>query len=325
MAGKSPKSPLPEFHDFLIDGILPANEVHLIGGASGTGKSRFLLQHVLAPFIAASPVLGHAVHPVPYAYVSLDRSYPSLLRTLESLDLLGQIDNIVTMDSLGNEEINVPSIVTKTLDLYKGTKFVTVEGFQLIGGDDSKAGYNKIGKALRQATMLCNKYKITILGVCHSPKLKENEGFQNEREYILGSTGWASYSDTIIYLSRNKKTSLVSVSVMPRNAPSETYEARFIEGGKLEFVLGGENKSDALIAFLVSLSHGETITRADVVLWAKENVEAEGSTVDRVLRRLTVSSVLEKSESVQGLYIRTARPSLEVVPASRGNITVEID
>lgn len=316
---------LPDFHQFLIDGILPANEVHLIGGASGTGKSRFLLQHVLAPFTQSLPVLGHDTRSTPYAYVSLDRSYPSLLRTLESLDLLGQIQNVVTMDMLTNEEINVPAIVKKTLQLYPQTRFLVIEGFQLIGGDDSKAGYNRIGKALRHATMLCNKHKITILGVCHSPKLKENEAFQNEREYILGSTGWASYSDTIIYLSRNKKAATISIHVMPRNEKSEVFEMRFVEGGKLMFVKDAENKAEAITGYLVSLSEGETVTRAEAITWAKVNVEAEDSTVDRALRRLMINSVLEKSTSIQGLYIRTARPSLDIVPADHQDIIVEID
>jgi AAA domain-containing protein len=320
---KSPKSPLPEFHEFLIDGILPANEVHLIGGASGTGKSRFLLQHVLAPFIHREPVLGHEVHPVPYAYVSLDRSYPSLLRTLESLDLLGQIDNIVTMDALGNEELNVPTIVKKTLELYPTTKFLIIEGFQLIGGDDSRAGYNKIGKALRQATMLCNKHKITILGVCHSPKLKENESFQNEREYILGSTGWASYSDTIIYLARNKKTATITIHVMPRNAKAEAYDARFVEGGKLVFV-AGENKSELLTAHLVSFAKGDTTTRADLLTWAKETLDVGKTVVDDVLKTLTTCGVLERSESIQGLYLRTDRPHLTIAHSLNGDIQVEI-
>lgn len=315
---------MPEFHEFLIEGILPANEVHLIGGASGTGKSRFLLQHVLSPFINGLPVLGHPTNPAPYAYVSLDRSFPSLLRTLESLDLIGQIENVVTMDALGNEELNVPTIVSKTLALYSRTKFIVIEGFQLIGGDDSKAGYNKIGKALRHATMLCNKHKITILGVCHSPKLKESESFQNEREYILGSTGWASYSDTIIYLSRNKKTATISIHVMPRNNRSEVFEARFVEGGKLEFVEGGINKSEAVTAFAVALSKGETITRIELLTWADENLKAGKTIVDDVLRVLTVNGVLERSASTQGLYIRTERPHLEVKKSSNEDIQVEI-
>ena len=315
---------LPDFHEFLIDGILPANEVHLIGGASGTGKSRFLLQHLLAPFIKGQDVLSHTVHPVPYAYVSLDRSLASLLRTLDSLDLIGQIKNIVTMDALGNDEITVPMIVKKTLELYPEAKFIVIEGFQLIGGDDSKAGYNRIGKALRQATMLCNKHKITILGVCHSPKLKENESFQNEREYILGSTGWASYSDTIIYLSRNKKTATISIHVMPRNEKSEVFETRFVSGGKLEFVTESENKSDTLTAFVVALATGDTLTRADLVTWAKENLSVEKSLVDAVLRTLTTNGVLERSAAVQGTYLRTDRPNLEVAKASNGEIQVDI-
>ena len=316
---------LPDFHEFLIDGILPANEVHLIGGASGTGKSRFLLQHVLAPFIKNDPVLGHAVHPVPYAYVSLDRSYPSLLRTLESLDLLGRIENVVTMDELANDEISVPNIIKKTLSLYPKAKFIVIEGFQLIGGDDSKAGYNRIGKALRQATILCNKHKITILGVCHSPKLKENEAFQNEREYILGSTGWASYSDSIIYLSRNKKTATISIHVMPRNEKSEVFETRFIEGGKLEFVEPAqENKSEVLTAYLVAFPKGEVLKRGEVLSWAKENLSIEKSMVDNVLRSLTVNGVLEKSTTLQGTYLRTERPHLEVKKSSDTDISVEI-
>src|SRR5690242_1448332 len=70
----------------LIDRILPVHEVHILGGPSGAGKTRWLFQ-MLQEWKAGNSVLGYASNPVPYAYVSTDRSRESVKRTCEDLGI----------------------------------------------------------------------------------------------------------------------------------------------------------------------------------------------------------------------------------------------
>lgn len=317
---------LPDFHEFLIDDILPANEVHLIAAASGAGKSRFIFQYILSPYIKGQKVLGHDVKSVPYCYVSIDRSHAGVLRTLEQLGLDKEILNIVPMERIPNDQINVPAIIRIVKKLYPETRFIIIEGFQLINATDTriKNEYARIGMALREATMLCGKHKITILGVCHAPKLKENESFQNPREYVAGSMGWAAYSDTTIVMIRNKKTGVVTAEVMPRNAKEETYNFRFGQDGKLEPV-GSLNKSGSVTQYIVDLSAGTSIMRADLVVYAEKNFEAGKTVVDDVLKALTTNGVLDKLASPPGCYVRTGRPNLKVADVVNGDFEIEVD
>lgn len=327
MTKKSTKQPpLPDCDDYLIDEILPANEVHLIAAASGAGKSRFIFQHLLAPYIKGQPVLGHKVKPVPYAYVSIDRSHASLRRTLRDLGLENEIVRVVPMELISNAAINVPSIIQVVKKLYPDTRFIIIEGFQLINCTDTKIKneYARIGLALREATVICGKQRITILGVCHAPKLKENESFQNPREYIAGSMGWAAYSDTVIVMIRNKKTGVVNVEVMPRNAKEETYQFKFGDHGRLETV-GSLNKTEALTQHIVDMPVGHTFTRSDLLIYADQNLQAGKTVVDDVLKALTTNCVLEKSSTMQGTYLRTNRPHLKVADVVNGDFEVEID
>ena len=84
--------------EFLIDGILPANEVHLLGVSSGSGKTTFTFQVFLAQWQKGEPLFGHQSNPVPYVYVSLDRSRSSVTRTLERLGLVEEITRIVCQE-----------------------------------------------------------------------------------------------------------------------------------------------------------------------------------------------------------------------------------
>lgn len=83
--------------EFLIDEIMPANEVHLICGASGSGKTTWTFQEFLAEWQAGRSVSGHASHPVPYVYIALDRTRASVTRTLERLELADSITHILCL------------------------------------------------------------------------------------------------------------------------------------------------------------------------------------------------------------------------------------
>jgi RecA-family ATPase len=86
----------------LIDGILPTNAVHLLGGSPGAGKTRFTFG-LINDWQTGNKFLGHNCSPVPYCFISLDRPRASVEETLETMDLKGQITRLLCLDEVPDD------------------------------------------------------------------------------------------------------------------------------------------------------------------------------------------------------------------------------
>lgn len=290
-------NPPPEF---LIEGILPAGEAHLIGGASGSGKTTWIFQNLLAQWQQGNPVFEHDSHPVPYVYVSLDRSRSSVTRTLQRLNLLDQITRVICLEEMPEECLDLDNVLKFALKKFPDSKLVIIEGFALMSGERTN-GYTAVGKLMRKAARLCAKQKITIIGVCHAPKLKADEQFQHSRELLLGSVSWAAYSDTIIVLNMDETTQIITVKVMPRNAAMESHDMRFGVGGILEPTVKGSKRS-FIVNKIIKLPPGRPITRTEIHQWAtSHNVSIR--TADEALKINLDSGILIPHE--RGFYERS--------------------
>lgn len=288
--------------EFLIDGILPANEVHLLAGSSGSGKTTFLFQ-MLAQWQAGLPVLGHLSHPVPYAYLSVDRSSSSVKRTLQRLGLVDQITRMVCREDLP-VGLTIATALASALEKHPDSKAFFIEGFQTLAGDRGNS-YTPVASLLSATTALCAKEGITILGVCHSPKIKADEKFQHSRELVLGSVAWAAFSDTVITMDQAEDTGVVTVKVMPRNAAKEEFQFVFGENGVLtpHTNAGGGGRA-TLELHLYGLGAGEEVTRQEMLDIGRRCGVAT-RTVDRVIDAAVDEGILKRLHGVQGTYYRS--------------------
>lgn len=287
--------------EFLIEGILPAGEAHLIGGASGSGKTTWIFQNFLAPFIKGEPVFEHDSHPVPYVYLSMDRSRTSVNRTLARLKLTDEITRVICLEDMPEDCLTLSAILKFALGRYPDSKLVIVEGFALIAGEKTN-GYTAVGHLMRRTARLCSQNGITIIGVCHAPKMRTDEAFQHSRELLLGSVSWAAYSDTIIVLNMDELTSVVTVKVMPRNAAMETYSLQFGVDGVLEPAIKA-NKQDVVCLKIAALSEGSPVTRQEIVQWGVR-LHVALRTCDRAIKFCVENKVLESIGD--GIYERSA-------------------
>lgn len=286
--------------EFLIEGILPANEVHLLGGSSGSGKTTFTFQVFLSQWQKGEAFFGHDSHPVPYVYVSLDRSRSSVTRTLERLGLVNEITRIVCQEEVPEETLTVESVLKSAIRAYPDSRLVIVEGFQLLAGEKGN-GYTSVGKVLKKAARLCSQHRLTLIGVCHSPKMKIDEGFQHPREMIMGSVSWGAYSDTIITLNLDEMTGIINVAIMPRNAASERHEMRFGQNGVLEPVVH-KSKRGFIVQRIEALTESRPITRDEIRGWGKAS-SISLRTVDAAISDCLENKVLEVIGN--GIYERT--------------------
>lgn len=288
---------------YLIADILPKYEIHLLGGGSGVGKTRFLFQLFISEWQEGRPVLGHKSYPVPYVYISMDRSRPSVGRTLATLGLEKVITRVVTREDL-ESPITAASMLKQANAKYPDAEVFFIEGFQTLVGDAGN-NYTTVATFLSRITRYCNDNKITIVGVCHSPKLLIDESFKNTREMVLGSVAWGSYSDTNIVMSKDEKTGIITISVQPRNAGSENHSFTFNKSGKLiPLVQSTQAQRSDLRIYIESLGSGELISRKQVLDRAKE-YGISRATAERVVDECFEDGMLEQFS--WGNYVRTNR------------------
>lgn len=300
--------------EFLIDGILPANEIHLLGGSSGSGKTTLVFQ-TLADWQDGLPVFGHKSRPVPYSYLSLDRSRSSVTRTLERLGLDSKLTRVLCQEHF-KKAATITEIIDAAHIIHPDSTFFIIEGFQTLAGDKGNS-YAPVANLLRNSASLCSERRITILGVAHSPKMKVDESFQHSRELILGSVAWGAYSDTIITVQLDETTGNIAVRVSPRNAAAELFNYVFGQRGILT-PLDPAKPKETIKLKLEALAPGNTVFRSDILEWAKA-FRVSAKTADRAIQECLKNKVLLNDEP--GIYERSDRVPLRM--CADFDVTVE--
>jgi len=219
-------------NDYLIERILPANDISIIGGPSGVGKTTWTLQFMQA-LAREKEMFGFRAHPRRFAYVSMDRSLIDVQRVLERVGI--PEDDFPFIDS--RRDMSIKIIVKKTLKRYPGTRLIIVEAFSsLMEGKIND--YNKVRKVLVDTNILCEELGITILGIVHANKTKEGEGYLSARDTLLGSVAWGGFSQTLFIFRRKNPGNSADrrriLDILPRHAPDVVIPMDFSTGLMLQ-------------------------------------------------------------------------------------------
>ena len=182
---------------YIVDGIFFAPAIHLVAGASGVGKTSWLLDTLVNQWAVGLPVLGGAAHPEPWAYVSGDRSRLDAEHRIMSLGLpLASVPLIPayavgTYDTMDWEKVLIE--VTKT-----GARTVVWEGFGRYVGDNAKG--TKVDRWLEGMTMQALRNDLCIIGVVEQPKMKPRDKYPIPRQRVSGPAAWGHHTQTIILI-----------------------------------------------------------------------------------------------------------------------------
>lgn len=281
----------------LIEGILPVNGVHLMGGSPGAGKTRFTFG-MIDQWQAGLSFLDHSTVPVPYTFISMDRPRDSVEETLETMGLRESITRLVCLNDLPRER-NIDTVMDVARQKYPDSKMFFIEGFQLFAGDYINR-YTPVSNLLTHASTICAERGETILGVCHASKIKKGAEFLKGRDRIGGSVAWSAFSETIIIVDNDENTKVRTIDIYPRNAPEEQHHMIMAKGGVL--VLQPKEKGEQLYVFVIAVPEGELVTRQ----WVMERaavLEISTPTADRVIKRCVDEQQL--SPVSDGVYKRT--------------------
>jgi len=208
--------------------------VHLCGGPSGAGKTRWLMTTLQNQWRLGKSVLGHKSYPVPYCYVPMDRPYASVEETLLSLKLDPDKMKVIPAMDMGIKSINQVIDVAKDM----GAKLMVIEMFAyLIEGPETRESVRDFMGACQRALTGTG---MTIIGTMESPKMRPRDVYRNPRQRISGPASWGHCAETIILVEpdpRRPETSTYrTVGIYPRNGRAESFAMRFRGDGRLHML-----------------------------------------------------------------------------------------
>jgi len=217
---------------FIVDPILPAERLHLVGGPVGVGKTTFVFQ-MLNAIAASQPFLDWPTHKIPIAYFAADRSRAENIAMLDRLGLLESLQ----MEIHPLDELQEIPTLENLLDHSAGhDRLVVVEPLYAFLRDERGRSGNPndvvcVSNFLLRARRSLLARRNTMIATMHTPKMHGENGYLLEREKITGSAAWSAFASTVITISAddpgNPSDALRKVCIMPR-------ESRAIQ---MEFVL----------------------------------------------------------------------------------------
>ena len=286
-------------HEYLIEGIFTAGDVHFIGGPSGSGKTTLMFQ-LITDWSEGKDVFGHKSNPQPYCYIACDRSKKSIERTLKRLRLDEKIKPIISLIGLG------PGITLDELldhEEAQDSKVFFIESFYHLLPSGKGNDYKSVSKFLVAAASECQSRGITIIGSLHATKTRKDQQFIRPRERLLGSVAWAAFSETVILIepsSADPTNNGRTILVLPRNGPAECFNYHFDPTGRLTEKCDEIGKL-TLDMELSLLEFGDYITKATINQWAvKANLQTR--TVTRWVNAKIEQGSLERIQ--RGLYCK---------------------
>ncbi len=302
------RSPRPP-REYIIEDLMPSNQVHLLGGPSGAGKTTLAFQMLNALREGTGSFLGRKIlRPMKIAYISADRASNSVEETLDRVQVDFPIFSIVDKALEGKSLIDdVFPMLTSTYG-YR-PDFVYIDGFTGLCPDGTVNNYLAVASWLAALQRYCQSKKITLVGACHTSKIREGEEIRNVRQKVLGTVAWAGYSETIILIEPPEKTevsdSKKAVYLLPRNRPEQKIFV-FMEDGK--YVLHGsvaesEEASDFILETILpetALTPNRAVDHKS--MWAiAERKGVNRRTFDRYLTKLVERGKLRRKG--KGVYV----------------------
>jgi len=219
--------------EYLVDNLFPTRRIHIICGPVGSGKTTLEFQLAQAVLDKAS-FLGEPTHNVEgVVFLSADRSRRETHATLRRMGMLSLIPKIKWVFT--QERTNpVPSNLEMLIDwnTRPGQMLIVEPLAYFIQDGNGKSGdpnnYGHVSHFLEKIKGAVEKRDITLVSSLHPPKAKKGEGYQATREKLLGSTAWAGWTDTMMFIEPEKPEDpddpYRKLFVLPRNTRSRVLD-----------------------------------------------------------------------------------------------------
>jgi hypothetical protein len=190
----------------LVTPLLPEQEVSIMAGAPGAGKTRWLMQ-MIASLQRGEPVFGlPARKGLRLAYIAADRSWASYEHWahLAGVDLASLPIRKLTDDT----SINLKLLVQNPMSfLEEGllkpllpADLIVVDPLIIFLGGNIR-DYTANAVKLIRLNRYCKANQVTLLGTHHAGKARTDYGFKRPQDRISGTAAFLGYSSTQIFLN----------------------------------------------------------------------------------------------------------------------------
>ena len=296
-----------QYPEDLIDKVLPAQEISILAGASGAGKTTLIMQ-ILALLQRGEDVYGHkAQRGLRIAYIAADRTFRSYqelaeatgvdLERVEVRALVNDPATDMTLDTL----FNIISTFEKPLGL------VVVDPLPIFLGCDLNK-YHQVAARLMRLNTWCRTNEFTMLGTHHATKPRTDFSFQQPQDRISGSSALLGFTSTQLFLADPSETgeSYHQWFIVSHNAPQEEIlllrdpsTGMFIFADRRRPQQASEQIELAILDAFPPPQFG--MARADF----QRKLAYPSHAVDRYLAKLVTDGLIEQVH--YGYYRRTSR------------------
>ena len=185
-----------------LQNLLTPRRVHLLGGVSDAGKTRFVI-----------PAVANWTGAPSWVYVVGDRTLEDAQDTMNDMGINPQ--SIVTVPAFGqHNKSSLMEIMCAVENQAPQAELIVIEGFQdFCPGTGTK---RDVREYLSNAHAYLGKTRahpngLTILGVVESPKLKPTERYSDPRQRISGPAGWGYHASTVMLIEPADKNDSMAV------------------------------------------------------------------------------------------------------------------
>lgn len=323
----------PEARPWIVSDIFPPRGVHLIGGATGAGKSAFevwLCSHVLA----GRPFLGHATNPPPFwGAIVFDRGAEDRLSWWKTAGLSG-----LPLYCIGDD----PRMTPELLDAHRTVKkrielleialdrigappggVVTIDTANYFSGE-SRLGYANAFAAGWALAKLARQRDLTFIALMHGGKQVAGHDNRYVRltDRIIASTGFLGACDTLCYLTSEEESGsrgfqefawrphhMKGESFKLGRTPEGLFTVHHAEPLSYEAIAAAQkpkaevNLEDYLV-FVPPKATGDYITTKDLIDRAMSTWGVSESTVQRARAALETTGKIIRWHGIRGRWCK---------------------
>lgn len=196
--------------EFLVDHLLPAIGVSILGGHPKTGKSWMVLNFIRSILKEEEALSVFSTQKVSVLYFALEDNASRLKSRLQAVfgDDTACLDKLViktVSDQLNDKTLEK---LRKTLEKNPDIKFVIIDPLQKVRASPEKShdAYQKDYKDMSMIKQLAEECEVSILLVHHLKKDKMSN--DSDISSLNGSMGLAGSADSILLLTKDKTITL---------------------------------------------------------------------------------------------------------------------
>lgn len=304
--------------EYIIDPILPKNQIHILGGSSGAGKTTLLFQ--LCDCIRrGKDVLGMPTKQTNFLYCTSDRTIETYLELFKRLGI-EPFKYIYSIIDAKAERMKSDKI-TAVEDLYFWLDWLTKyletleEKIDLIWLDTALfalpiQNFNDQRQVMEGMTHMAawaKAYEISVGMTTHTNKTKKNEDFINILNRVSGSHGLLGYASTKALLigANETKDGVPILHLQGQHYADMTVTFRRNSNGSFAPISDYERMLESYFV-LDSFTGLEEVPVSQVVQRARNDYGASRSTCYRQLKELEAKGILQQCSRGHWRRIRVA-------------------